>query len=129
MGDGDKRCIVGAVYHVQYHNRFRNKLTFDLLEAAVSRANRRHGGEGKSRAADGLTFDLPPVVSNGAGAARHVLQTAADQNAAAVPRFIGIGEIHLLFRQQRAQMFIDLFERGVFEGFKGTVLLAVPAFG
>jgi hypothetical protein len=26
---------MGAVYHVQYHHHFRNKLTFDLLEAAV----------------------------------------------------------------------------------------------
>jgi hypothetical protein len=43
-------------------------------------------------------------------AARQVLQTAADQDATAVPRFIGIGEIHILFRQERAQMFVDLLQ-------------------
>src|SRR5215471_15378245 len=62
-------------------------------------------------------------------AAWQVLQTAADQNAVALARFIGIGEIHLLFGQQRAQMFVDLLERRVFEGFNGASLLSVVAFG
>ena len=54
-------------------------------------------------------------------AARKVLQTATDQDAA-VLRFVGIGEIHILFRQERAQMFVDLFQRGVSEGFIGAPL-------
>jgi hypothetical protein len=59
-----------------------------------------------------------------------VLQAAADQNAAAVAWLIGIGEIHLLLRQQRAQMFVDLFERSVFESFKDALLgLSFVAFG
>src|SRR5215470_570004 len=41
-------------------------------------------------------------------AARQMLQTAADQDAAALAGFIGIREVHLLFRQKRAQMFVDL---------------------
>jgi hypothetical protein len=44
-----------------------------------------------------------------------VLQTAADQDAAALPRFVGIGEIHMFFSQERAQMFVDLLQWGVFE--------------
>src|SRR5215469_12731755 len=55
-------------------------------------------------------------------AARQVLQPAADQDAAAPARFVGIGEIHPLFRQQRAQMFVDLLERRVFEGFIRAIL-------
>ena len=39
-----------------------------------------------------------------------------------LPRFVGIGEIHLLFQQERAQMFVDLLQRGVFEGFVGAFL-------
>jgi len=35
-------------------------------------------------------------------------------------RFVGIGEIHLLLQQERAQMFVDLLQRGVFEGFIGA---------
>jgi hypothetical protein len=35
MGDGPKRCIVAAVYHVQYQHRFRNKLTFALIDAGI----------------------------------------------------------------------------------------------
>ena len=55
-------------------------------------------------------------------AARQVFQTTADYNAAAVlPRFVGVGEIHLLFRQERAQMLIDLLQRSVFEGFADAV--------
>src|SRR6516225_540074 len=57
-----------------------------------------------------------------------MLQPTADQNAA-VPRFIGIGEIHLLFRQERAQMFVDLLERRIFEGFNGASLLSVVDVG
>ena len=55
-------------------------------------------------------------------AARQVLQTAADQDAAVLPRFVGIGEIHICFGQERAQMFVDLLQRGVFEGFIGALL-------
>src|SRR5262249_8854283 len=50
-------------------------------------------------------------------AARQMLQPAADQDAAARLQFGGIGEIHRLFRQQRTQMFIDLLEGRVLEGF------------
>ena len=53
--------------------------------------------------------------------ARQVLQTTADQDAAALPRFVGIGEIHILFCQQRAQMFVDLLQRGVLESFIGAL--------
>jgi hypothetical protein len=49
-------------------------------------------------------------------AAWQVLQPAADQDAAALPRFIGIREIHILFRQQRAQMLVNFLQWGVFEG-------------
>jgi hypothetical protein len=58
------------------------------------------------------TSDLPPVVSRGRHkgifimTAGQVLQTTTDQNAAALQRFIGIGEVHFLFRQKRAQMFV-----------------------
>ena len=55
-------------------------------------------------------------------AARQVLQPAADQNAAGRLRFVGIGEIHLLFHQEWAQMFVDLLERGVVEGLIGALL-------
>jgi len=48
-------------------------------------------------------------------AARQVLQATADQDATALARLIGIGEIHVLFRQQRAQMSVNLLQRGVFE--------------
>ena len=62
--------------------------------------------------------------------AGQVLQTATDQDATTLARFIGIGQIHLLFCQQRAQMLVDLFERGVFEGFKDTLLWpSVADFG
>jgi hypothetical protein len=55
-------------------------------------------------------------------AARQVLQTAADQDAATLPRFVGVGEIHLLFREERAQMFVDLLKGSVFESFIGALL-------
>ena len=48
-------------------------------------------------------------------AAREVLQTATDPDRPALPRFVGIGEVHLLFRQERAQVFVDLLQRRVFE--------------
>ena len=60
-------------------------------------------------------------------AARQVLQTAADQDAAALLRFVGIGEIHILFCQERAQVFVDLLQGGVFECFIGA-LLRLPLF-
>ena len=41
-------------------------------------------------------------------AAGQVLQTAADQDPAILPRFVGIGEIHVLLHQERAQVFVDL---------------------
>ena len=41
-------------------------------------------------------------------AAWQVLQAATDQNAAALTRFVGIGEIQVLSHQERAQMFVDL---------------------
>jgi hypothetical protein len=53
-------------------------------------------------------------------AARQVLQAAADQDATALPRLIGIGEIHVLFCQERAQMSVDFLQRGVFERFIRT---------
>ena len=34
-GDGDKRCLCGAVYRVQFLHRFRNQLAFQLLDAAI----------------------------------------------------------------------------------------------
>ena len=55
-------------------------------------------------------------------AARQVLQAAADQNAAAGVRFVGIREIHLLFDQKRTQMFVDLLEGRVSEGLIDTLL-------
>src|SRR3954453_5651840 len=55
-------------------------------------------------------------------ATRQVLQATADQDPAVLPRFVGIGEVHLLLQQERAQMFVDLLQRGVFEGFVGTFL-------
>ena len=55
-------------------------------------------------------------------AARQVLQTAADQDFAALPRFVGVGEIHVFFCQKRAQMFVDLFEGSVFKYFIGAPL-------
>ena len=55
-------------------------------------------------------------------AAGQVLEAAADQEAAADPGFVRIGEVHLLFRQERAQMFVDLLQRRVFEGFVGALL-------
>jgi hypothetical protein len=55
-------------------------------------------------------------------AARQVLQAAAEQNAAALLRFVRIGEIHILCRQERAQMFIDLLQEGVFKCFIGVPL-------
>jgi hypothetical protein len=55
-------------------------------------------------------------------AAWQVLEAAADQKAAVLQRFVGIGEIHLLFYQKRAQMLVDLLERGVFERFIGSPL-------
>src|ERR1700752_3642216 len=55
-------------------------------------------------------------------AARQVLETAADQEDAALLRFVGIGEIHLLFRQERTQMFVDLLQWGVFECLIGALL-------
>ena len=55
-------------------------------------------------------------------AARQVLQTAADQDTPALHRFVRIGEIHILFHQERAQMLVDLLQRGVFEGFIGALL-------
>ena len=61
-------------------------------------------------------------------AARQVLQTAADQDAAVLPRFVGIGEIHILLRQERAQMFVDLLQGSVFECFVGA-LLRLPLLG
>ena len=50
-------------------------------------------------------------------AARQVLQTAADQDPAVLTRFVGVGEIHLLLQQQRAQIFVDLLQRSIFKGF------------
>jgi hypothetical protein len=38
------------------------------------------------------------------------------------PAVVGIGEIHSLFQQERAQMFVDLLQGGVFEGFVGAFL-------
>ena len=55
-------------------------------------------------------------------ATRQVLQATADKDPAVLARFIGIREIHLLLQQERAQMFVDLLQRGVFEGFKGASL-------
>jgi hypothetical protein len=55
-------------------------------------------------------------------AARQVLQTAPDQDFAVLPRFVEKGEIHLLFRQERPQMFVDLPQRGVFECFIAALL-------
>ena len=55
-------------------------------------------------------------------AAREVFQPAADQKATALAGFVRIGEVHLLFRQQWAQMFVDLLQRRVFEGFVGALL-------
>ena len=51
-----------------------------------------------------------------------VVLALVDQDAAALQRFVGIGEIHILFHQERAQMFVDLLQRGVLEGFKGSLL-------
>src|SRR5215470_1995738 len=48
-------------------------------------------------------------------AAWQVLQPAADQDAAALLRLVRIGEIHLLFRQQWAQMSVDLLQGRVLE--------------
>jgi hypothetical protein len=48
--------------------------------------------------------------------ARQVFQTAANQDPAIFPRFVGIREIHILLHQERAQVFVDLLQRGVFEG-------------
>jgi hypothetical protein len=53
-------------------------------------------------------------------AARQVRETAADQDIAALPRFVRIGEIHILFRQERAQMFVDFLQRGMFEPKSGS---------
>jgi hypothetical protein len=55
-------------------------------------------------------------------AARQVFQTTADYDAAASQRLVGIREVHFLFRQERAQMFIDLLQWRVFEGCTGAVL-------
>jgi hypothetical protein len=55
-------------------------------------------------------------------AARQVLQTAPDQDFAVLLRFIGKGEIHILFREERPQMFVDLLQRGVFECFIAALL-------
>ena len=55
-------------------------------------------------------------------AAWQVLQTAPDQDVVALPQFVGIGEIHIFFRQERAQMFVDLLQRSVFEGFIRALL-------
>ncbi len=55
-------------------------------------------------------------------ATRQVLQTATDQDATALPGFIGIGEIHLRFRQERAQMLVDLLKGRVFEGLIAALL-------
>ena len=51
-----------------------------------------------------------------------MLQAAADHDPAVLPRLVGIGEIHLLFQQERTQMFVDLLQRGVFEGFIAAFL-------
>jgi hypothetical protein len=40
---------------------------------------------------------------------------AADQDPAIFPRFVGIGEIHILLHQERPQVFVDLLQRGVFD--------------
>jgi hypothetical protein len=55
-------------------------------------------------------------------AARQVLQTAANQDVDALLPFVGIREIHVFFCQERAQMFVDLLQRGVFECLIATLL-------
>jgi hypothetical protein len=54
-----------------------------------------------------------------------VPQTAADQDTAALLQLVGIREIHLLFRQKWAQMFVDLLERSLTER-SGAALLRPP---
>jgi hypothetical protein len=55
-------------------------------------------------------------------ATRQVLETAADEDLAPLQQFIGIGELHILFCQEWAKMFVALLQRRVLECFIGARL-------